>query len=100
MGSRRCHGCGGDQIVSRSIQHIEPLGCHRISVADHVHDGSCTALLDTAAGLVLQGGDPALTVSGTGVVINHLIMADKIILKAIDHVHGLFKHRFIDAAVH
>ena len=97
-GSR--HGCCGYQVISRSVKHVKAFCHYRITVADNVHDRGCTALLDTSAGFILKGGDTALLVTRARIIVNHLVMADKVILEAIDHVDRFVEYFFIDTAVH
>ena len=99
MSSRCRHGGGGDQIISRSVQKVQPLLCHRLRVINDIHDRRASALLHTAAGFVLQRRDAPLLVAGAWVVIDHLAVPDEIILESIQHVLRLMEHRFIDAAV-
>ena len=97
-GSR--HGCCRYQIIARSVKHIKSLCDNRITVADNVHDRGCTALLDTSAGFILKGGDTALLVSWARVVVYDLVVADEVVLKAVDHVDGFVEYFFIYTAVH
>ena len=95
-----CHGRGGDQVIAGAVEHIQPLGHHRVAVADDVHDGGGAAFLDTAAALVLQGGDAALLVARGGVVVNHLVVADEVLFEAVDHLLRLDEDVVVDAAIH
>ena len=60
----------------------------------------CTALLDTSAGFILKGCDTALLVSWARVVVYDLVVADEVVLKAVDHVDGFVEYFFIYTAVH
>ena len=60
----------------------------------------CTALLDTSTGFILKGGDTALLVTRTRIIVNHLVMANKVVLEAVDHVDGFVEYFFIYTAVH
>ena len=94
------HGRGRNQIVAGAVQHVQALGDNGITVADHVHDGGGAALLDAAAALVFQRGDTALFVARRGVIVDHLVVADEVILEAVDHVLSLDKNIMVDAAIH
>ena len=54
--------------------------------------------MDTAAGLVLQGGDAALLVAGGGVLVHRLMVAQEVILEAVEHVGRFIKGLAADAA--
>ena len=89
-----------DQIVAGAVQHVQTLGGDRLAVVNDIHDRRGAALLHTAAGLILQCGDAALLVARAGVVVDDLIVADEILLEAVDHLDGLLEHLLILAAVH
>ena len=94
------HGGGGNEVIAGAVEHIQALGDDGVAVADDVHDGGRAALLDAAAALVLQRGDAALLVARRGVVVDDLIVADEVVLKAVDHLLGLDEDVVVDAAVH
>ena len=94
------HSGSGDQIVAGAVEHIQALGHHGVAVADDVHNGGGAALLHAAAALILQRGDAAGLVARRGIIVHHLVVADEVILEAVDHVLGLDEHFLIDAAVH
>lgn len=55
---------------------------------------------DAAAALVFQRGDAALLVARRGVVVDDLIVADEVLLEAVDHLLRLDEDVVVDAAVH
>ena len=68
-------------------------------VRQHVDDGGRSALLHAAAALVLECGDAAILVAGARVLVDDLAMANKVILKAVEHVGGGVKHLLVLAAI-
>ena len=91
---------GGNQVVAGAVQHVQALGHDRFTVADDVHDGGGAALLHAATGLVLQRRDAALLVARAGVIIDDLVVADEILLEAVDHLDSLLKDFLVLAAIH
>ena len=94
------HGGGGHEVIAGAVEHIQALGDDGVAVADDVHDGGGAALLDAAAALVFQRGDAALLVARRGIVVDHLIVADEVLLEAVDHLLSLDEDIAVDAAVH
>ena len=52
-----------------------------------------------AATLVLERGDATVLVTGTRVLVDHLTMANKVILKTVKHVRGSVKDLLVLAAI-
>ena len=100
MGACSGHGCGGYQVVARSVEHVKAFCDNRVTVADNVHDRGCTALLNASAGFILESGDTALLVSWARVVVYHFVVADKVVLEAVNHVDSLVEYFLIYTAVH
>ena len=94
------HGSGGHEVIAGAVEHIQALGDDGVTIADDVHDGGGAALLDAATALVFQRGDAALLVARRGVVVDDLIVADEVLLEAVDHLLGLDEDITVDAAVH
>ena len=68
-------------------------------IRQHVDDGCRATLLHAAATLVLERGNTAVLVTGTRVLVDHLAMANKVVLKAIEHVGGSVKDLLVLATV-
>ena len=68
-------------------------------IRQHVDDGGRSALLHAAAALVLERGNTAVLVAGTRVLINDLAVANKVVLKSIEHVGGSVKDLLVLATV-
>ena len=87
-----------DKVVARTGQHVEALFRDRLRIAEDVDDLGGAALLDAAAGLVFQRRDAAGLVARARVLVDHLAVADKILLEVIDHADRFLEDLCVLAA--
>ena len=92
------HRRRGDEVVAGAVEHVEAVRRDRVAVAYNVGYRRAAALLDAAAGLVLERRDSAFFVARRRVFVDGLVVADEVVLEAVEHVRGLVEDLAADAA--
>ena len=93
-----CHRRRGYEVVAGAVEHIQAVRRDGVSVAYNVRNRRAAALLDAAAGLVFERRDSAFFVAGRRVFVYGLVVADEVVLEAVQHVRGLVEDFAADAA--
>ena len=86
------------KVVAGAGHQVQALPGNRLRIVQNIDDLRGSALLDTAAGLVLQRRNAALFVARRRVLVNRLVVGDEILLEFIYHANGFIKYIFVQAA--
>ena len=100
MAARAGQGAGRYRIVARRAQQVKAVHFQPLAVAQNVNHLAGARFLRTAQRLILKRSDAARFVARRWVLINRLVMSDKVLFEIINHRHQLAKRLFIATVAH
>ena len=100
MTARARESTGRDSIVARRAQQVQAVRLQAFAIAQYVHHLAGARFLRAAQRFVFQRGDTARFVARGWILVNRLVVSNKVLLKVIDHGNQLAKRFFVTAVVH
>ncbi len=100
MAARTGQRTGSNGVVTRRAQQVQTVGFQTLTVAQHVNHLAGPRFLGAAQRLLFQSRNAARFVTRRWVLVDRLIVSDKVLFEVVHHSDGFFKRGLIAAVAH
>ena len=100
MAARAGQRAGRYRVVARGAQQVKTVNFQPLAVAQDVNHLAGARFLRAAQRFILKRSDTARLVARRRILVNRLVMGDKVLLEIIDHRHQLAEGLFVATVAH